>query len=158
MQHHILELSVIAVVCGAVMSVIPEGGTKKVSQILSTAILIMSILNLAGETNLEDYVSRASDLNELENAFSENFEESEQDLTCLVIKDRCIEYIMDKADEYDIKLSDVRIQMYQSQEKEYIPYSIDIIGQWENLSKNDMAELIDLELGIPQERQYWHHE
>ena len=158
MQHHILELSVLSVVCGAVMSITPEGGTKKVSQILSTAILITSILSFAGEINLEEYVSCAADINERKNAFAENVEESEQDLTCLVIKDHCIEYIMDKADEYDIKLSDVRIQMYQSQEKEYIPYSIDIIGQWENLSKNDLAELIYQELGLPRERQYWHHE
>lgn len=158
MQYTILELTVLSVVCGAVISIVPEGGSKKICQVLSTAILIIVFVDFAGQFDLNEHYVQASGLEKIEIEFNENLEDRENVLNGLFVKKECMNFIFEKAAKNSVEISRIEICLSDSEENRFYPHSIEISGSWNEEQRNILAKSISTELGIPEERQNWLYE
>ena len=155
MSNSVLQLCVLAVVCGAIMSVTPEGGAKKVSQLLSTVILLTAIVAFVGSIDFQEYAQQAASMEEIEKNYAKDFAESEKELKHLIIESRCREYILDKAEENGSWIYTIDFEFRNSEDSVFYPYSVEITGVWGPLQKKELTAVISSELGIPSERQQW---
>jgi len=155
MSNSVLQLCVLAVVCGAIMSITPEGGAKKISHLLSTVILLTAIVAFVGNLDFQEYVQQAASMDEIEKKFAKDFAESEKELKHLIIESRYKEYILDKAEENGSRIYTIDFELRNTENSVFYPYSVEIIGVWEPSQKKELTVVISSELGIPSERQHW---
>ena len=111
MNNAILHLVVLSVVSGAVISIIPEGGVKSITTILSTLILISSIIGYIGKPGLQEYALKAADVDNIEQEFKLSTVENAAALKHIYLENQCIEYILDKAKECNIIVHEVDIEI-----------------------------------------------
>ena len=53
MYEGIRELCAVSLLCGAALSILPEGGVKRVAEILCTASLILTVISPIRELDLD---------------------------------------------------------------------------------------------------------
>lgn len=155
MNNFILQISVLSIVCGFITSFVPDGGTKHITQMLSTAILLCAVLQPLGRFNLESTDFWSTKINELESDFAEKNEVVCDSLNKIGIEEQCREYILDKARLKSLIDIDVSIELKESDEGVYVPWSVELYGSFSDRHKREMSELILRDLGIPEERQMW---
>ena len=119
MNNAILHLVVLSVVSGAVISIIPEGGVKSITTILSTLILISSIIGSIGKPDMQEYALKAADVDNIEQEFKLNTVENAAALKHIYFENQCIEYILDKAKECNIIVHEVDIEITEN--KDFVP-------------------------------------
>ncbi len=105
MSGAIREICALSILCGAAMSIMPEGGAKRVAGILTAAILLTAILTPLRSIDLESYALLAERLNRA------------------VIEREYETYIMDKANEMGIDIKEADVEVQWSTEKVWLPYS-----------------------------------
>jgi stage III sporulation protein AF len=154
----IRALCVLSVICGAALSIIPDGGVKRVAEITCSAGLIVAILSPIKELDINDYAIESAKLMEMENQLSANAQAVEDRLNRLVIESEYETYIMDKANELEISLSEVEVEAQWSLEGLWMPYEVSIRGEYTDGEKSKMSAVISADLGIPYERQRWNLE
>ena len=155
MNNFILQISVLSIVCGFITSLVPDGGTKRIIQMLSTAILLVTVLRPLGRFNLESKDFWSTKINELESDFAEKNEVVCDSLNKIGIEEQCREYILDKAKLYGLIEIDARIELKENDEVVYVPWAVELYGSFNDKQKHEMSELILRDLGIPEERQMW---
>ena len=67
-------------------------------------------------------------------------------------------YILEKASSQNINNIDVSIETSWHSDGIWIPYSVSISGEYDEIQKRKLIKIIEAGLGIPQERQYWQDE
>jgi hypothetical protein len=82
----------------------------------------------------------------------------EERLNRLVIEREYETYIMDKANELEIRLSEVEVEAQWNLEGLWMPYEVSITGKCSDKDKNQLSAVISANLGIPYERQRWNDE
>ena len=158
MTGNVFRLVTLSVVSGALISILPEGGPKRISQTLYTVILIFYILSFFNGFKLEENVLQDFRMEEVKANFADNLREKESSLEISIIEQQCSEYILDKAGENQIIISSLKVRAEKLLESGPIPYSVEIYGIWDDAAKEKMIGLIKAELGIPEERQQWNYE
>ncbi len=154
MRDCIRELCVLSLFLGAALSLCPEGGTKRVLRLFSTAALLALILNAAGRLDLSAYPLDLALYREREMQLAERGEELRQEMNRLVIEQEYAAYIQDKAASMGIALRDVRIGVRWSSEGVWIPESSSI-GCEGDAERSLIGTVLESELGIAAERQVW---
>lgn len=154
MSNAILELCVLSVVCGAVLSFTPEGGTKAVMRLLCTAALICSILQPLMDFDFDSFTENVSYIQDTEDSFSKTVTASTEKIKCSVIEENCREYILDKAENLGVNISELKLNVYIS-DGLILPYSAEISGKGSDEKIKELSSHIQDELGIPKERQTW---
>lgn len=156
MTESILSLSVLAIMCGALISLFPDGGIKSVAEILATSVLLLYIFNLFGEVDIDFILNETLSTEEIESTFGDVSKAHREELEREVIKANCEEYIFDKAEELGTTDIKVKITVCTSPEGLPIPYSSEISGILIFPQKEDLSKILTEDLGIPAERQRWH--
>lgn len=158
MSSIILQLSALSVLCGAILTLSPEGGYKHIIRILCSAVLINSILTPVIGFDFESFALESAKLHQVEASFAEDVSESKSRLNRLVIHQQYREYILDKA--LSLGMNDIEVEVFTQWHDDglWVPYSLDILGRWDYSQKQQLQTLIRDELGIPEERQHWTHE
>jgi len=151
-QESIRQLCALSIFCGAAINITPEGGVRRIMQLLCTAALTMAILSPIKEIDFDIYALETARLREAEAAINESAERIDDRLNRAVIEEQCEEYILDKAEELGANVSGVNVQAQWSLEGIWVP-EIDApdIGS----AKAALESVIENELGIPAERQMW---
>lgn len=158
MTSNVFRLITLSVVCGALISVLPEGGTKRISQTLYTVMLIFYLLSFFKDLEFNENLWQDYASSEVKASFAENLEEKESSLEISIIEQRCNEYILDKAADNQILVSALKVKIERLLDTQPLPYSVEIYGTWDEAAKKKMASQIKAELGIPEERQHWNYE
>ena len=158
MNNAILHLVVLSVASGAVISIIPEGGVKSITAILSTLILISSIIGSIGKPDMHEYALKAADVDNIEQEFKLSTVENAAALKHIYLENQCIEYILDKAKECNIIVHEVDIEITENKDFVPQPFSVSLVGEWDAKNKLTAIDNISRDLGIPSERQHWHYE
>ena len=154
-QESIRQLCAVSLLCGAALSLTPDGGVKKVTQMLCTAVLTLAVLSPLRELDFDVYALETAKLREAEAGITANAEKIEDRLNRIVIERQCEEYIMDKAGELGLDGIDVKVQAQWSLEGLWVPYSAQIIAGADEKAASELAGIIRDDLGIPTERQQW---
>lgn len=148
-------LCAMSLLCGAAMSISPEGSVKKIMSVLCAAALIMSVLMPLKSFDYASYALELAKLQEREQDLQTNGEEINSRLNRLVIQSEYQAYIMDKAEKLGLKAERVKVGVEWSTEGLWVPASAEIDCSGEEKLKKSLSEIISSELGIPPEKQYW---
>lgn len=155
MAQLVLKLSVISVVCGAAMSISPEGGYKNICRILCTSILILCILSSLQEHRIVDYTDMSRYIEHARQSFLENTGEIEKNLTKQVMTARLEEYILEKAHGEGIDDLSVCVEVRLNDENIWLPACVELSGIYTQAQKRSLSEIIHKDLGISTDEQYW---
>lgn len=152
MTDVIKQLCLLSVLCGAAMSLAPAGSTKKIMNVLCSAVLIVTILTPLKGFSFEEYALSLAKSRDNSDAVSSEGDKLNEHLNRLVIERECISYIEAKAEQNGINVSDIHLSMEWSTEGVWVPYSLS--GKYSgNIDR--LIGIIEAELGIPRERQSW---
>jgi len=132
MSDLVLQLSALSMVCGAILTLFPEGGCKHITQVLCCAVLVSSILSPIIGFDFNSFALESAKLHELEASFSQEALESQSRLNRLVIQQHYCEYILDKASELGLEALEVELVTQWHEDGLWVPYSLDIFGCWDN--------------------------
>ena len=149
------QLCLLSVFCGVAMSLCPKGSVKQVLTIGCAAVLTLSLLNTWKETDLTAYTLELARYQERKETFLTDSKERADRLNRLVIEEQYGTYIMDKAREYGLEIRSVQVQVQWSMEGLWMPWSVQISCEGEELSRQKLRDSLVTDLGIPVERQAW---
>ena len=155
MSETILQLCVISVFCGVIMSLMPDGGCKTVGKMLCTCILIASVIKPLTDFDFETYALESAKLKEVEAAFADGVMESSERLQYMVIHEEYQEYILSKALLLGIDNPDVELELSWNNDGLWVPCSCKLSGEYTNEQKRKLSNILSADLGIPEERQFW---
>ena len=125
-QESIRQLCAVSIFCGAAINITPEGGVRRIMQLLCTAALTMAILSPIKEIDFDIYALETARLREAESAINESAERIDGRLNRAVIEEQCEEYILDKAEELGANVSGVKVQAQWNLDGLWVPYSAEI--------------------------------
>lgn len=154
-EKSIRQLCLMSVLCGAAMSLSPNGGVKKIMSVLCTAVLALSIINPIKGIDFSSLSLETAELHEREAELSLKGSEINDRLNRLVIQSEYEAYIMDKAAELGLRAESAKVEAQWSSDGLWVPYSAEIVFSGEEKESSKLCDIIEAELGIPAERQYW---
>lgn len=155
MLDSVRSLCVLSVLCGALQSLMPEGGAKRIAGLLSTAILVITLLTPFKELDFDSFALQSAKLRETEEEILSGASDAEQKLDRLVIERECASYILNKAEELGIALASAEVDMRWDLEGLWVPYAAELSAECTQAQKDALGAFIQSELGIPYERQRW---
>lgn len=143
-----------AFLSAVILALTPEGksrGTVKfVLGVLMTLLLLRPLVNWKPE----NAALRFSELRRSAAGFSEYGENVGAELAEAFIRKETEEYIWSAAERLGITELGVRLKLRQT-ETGPIPWETALRGSWTEAQRTELAFLLEGELGIPQERQFW---
>ena len=144
MYQGIRELCAVSLLCGAALSILPEGGVKRVAEILCTASLILAVISPLKELDMDAYALQG--------------QEAGERLNRLVIEQAYEAYILDKAKELNIELSGAEVEVQWSLEGFWMPWGVELSSGCGQEDRQKLSGILESDLGIPYERQRWNSE
>lgn len=157
-QQGIRQLCAISLLCGAALSMLPEGGVKRVAEIVCTASLILAVVSPLKELDMRDYALETAKLHELETELAAGAEAAGERLNRLVIEQEYEAYILDKAGELGMIGLEAEVEAQWSLDGLWMPWGAELKGECTAEDKKRLSSLIEADLGIPYERQRWNNE
>lgn len=82
-------------------------------------------------------------------------EDTENRLNRTIIESECSAYILDKAAQLGVPLSEARVTVQWSTDGVWYPYSVTLIQPNDAEKNTALSGIIEADLGIPSERQEW---
>lgn len=157
-HQSIRQLCILSLLCGAALSVLPEGGVKRVAEVTCTASLILALVSPLKALDMQTYALESAKRHELEAAMTNDAQAAQQRLNRLVIEQEYEAYIMDKAKELGLEGLAVDVEVQWSLEGLWMPYGATLSGVCSQTVKERLSALMAADLGIPYERQRWDSE
>ena len=107
----IRQLCAMSLLCGAALTMTPEGGVKRVTEMLVTAILAVTLIAPFRTLDLDSYADISARQHEAEAEIFSRAGEAGNRLNRLVIQREYASYIMDKAKNLGMELGSVEVEM-----------------------------------------------
>lgn len=155
MSTMIRELCALSILFGVIMGIIPEGGVKRITGILCSAILIIVVLTPIKSIDIDSYALLLTQYREQEAQLTARADEINSRLNRAVIVEEYEAYIMDKAEELGIDVKEARVEVQWSTEAVWVPYSVSVTANADISLRRVFEDKLMAELGIPQERVKW---
>ncbi|MEF9970982.1 MAG: stage III sporulation protein AF [Oscillospiraceae bacterium] len=144
-----------ALISTLAMALTPNGKVKNVLRIICGIVLIIAIISPLISTKIPamsmDFGKYRKEAEEL----IQNAENSNSTMSRAIIEQDCEAYISDKAQSMDIKLYTINVQAKWSDGGYWYPFEAELKADISQQEKNRIANMIEAELGISSERQYW---
>lgn len=155
MSAMIREVCALSILFGMIMSIIPQGGVKRITGILCSAALIIAVITPIKDIDIESYAQLLARYHEQEKELSAKGEEINNRLNRAVIINEYQSYIMDKAVELGIDVKEARVEVQWSTDAVWMPYSVCISADANSVERGILEDKLKAELGIPAERVKW---
>lgn len=149
------QLCLLAVLFGVILDITPEGSVKRVSCIVCSAALIMTVLSGIRTLDIPGYGIEAARYREISDSLARNAEESGERLSRLVIQSECEEYIMDKAALLGITDISAKVTARWNSDGFWMPETVTLKTQCEADAKERLSDIIETELGVGKGNQIW---
>ena len=154
MREVFRELIGLSVFSGVILLLCPEGGAKRVLNVLCTAALALTVLpalhipDANWEASAADQVLSPRQIEERGTA-------ANQQLQQLFIQSELETYVSDKAAALGIIELRMRLETQQNDDGLWLPWASEIQGDLEPWQKEALGRMLWEDLGIPPERQRW---
>ena len=154
MRDALRTLCVLAVFCGAALRLTPEGGVRRVMQVLISALLLGELLSglLSLPTDLALDTAR---LRENENRLLQTAADSRERMNRLVIEEELRTYIQNKAAGLGVSLTAVELSLRWETEGLWLPDSITLRGTGDESAVSRLLGELGAELGIERGKLKW---
>lgn len=154
MREALRTLCVLAVFCGAALRLAPEGGAKRVLQVLVSALLLSELLSgvLALPADFAPDLARAQ---ELERGLLQSAGETKERMNRLVIEEELRSYIQNKAAGLGVSLSAIELSLRWETEGLWLPEAVTLSGRGEEAAVSRLLGELGAELGISRDNLEW---
>ncbi len=152
----IRQLCAMSVLCGAVLTLCPEGSIKRVTETVCTAVLLLALLSPIIGADIDIYALSAARRHEAERELLERADESGHRLNRLVIEGEYAAYIMDKAAQLGLTQVSAKVEARWDLEGLWVPNAAELSAAGEWWKREELQRIIRDDLGIPFERQQWY--
>ena len=154
MKDCVRELCILAIFCGAVLSLCPECGAEKILRLLESVLMLAVILNGMNKLDLSAYSIEIARYHESEKEILNCSEDMKNRLDRFVIEEEYRTYVEKRAEAMGIYPTEILIQTRWSKEGFWVPDSSRIRLQKKTRTEELSAVLFG-ELGISVDRQEW---
>lgn len=155
LREWILGLCGAALVCALALAVCPKGRVYAVLRVVCGAVMAIALLKpvigidfAAYSESLEKYRIEAE-------TAAGSVTDRKDILSRTIIEDACAAYILDKAAEQNVALSAVKVRAVWSEDGFWYPYEATLTGPDAADGSGKLPGIIESDLGIPRDRQYW---
>lgn len=155
MTELVERLCVLSVIFGLALSLMPEGGVKKLTPVVGAAALLLCLLDGVTTVDTAGLLMDTAHYRELSASLTADAEALQARLDRRVIEQECEAYIEDKAEALGIQLLSVRVTVVWSAEGFWLPEAVSVSGRWSETARARLAGLMETELAIPAEKQEW---
>lgn len=155
MTELVERLCVLSVVFGLALSLMPEGGVKKLTGAVAAAALLLCLLDGVNAVDTGELLMDAARYRELSASLTADADALRSRLDRRVIEQECETYIEDKAAALGARVLSVRVTAVWSAEGYWLPEAVSVSGSWSEAARARLSGLMETELGIPAERQEW---
>ena len=145
----------LSVFAGAVLYICPEGGARRILRLLSAAILTATVLSTMGTfdydlLNLEEarFAAAAAELS------NRSFETGDS-LKKMLLQENLEDYIVSRGQELGLLVQSTVIEFSRNEEGQWLPYAAEIEAAGPAEAAEELADLLNREIGIPKDRQVW---
>lgn len=141
-----------AVLCAVCDALTPKGRVKTVLKFVSGVVMATALISPIADFDFTAYSGFVEEYRQDVSLMTGALEEENLRLSRLIIEDECAAYILDKAQVVglDIKSAAVTVKWGDGS---WYPAEVHITG--EETKGGPLADLIESELGVPREMQYW---
>lgn len=143
------------IVCSLAYMLTPEGRVKRAMQIICGIVMCIAIISPLAKLDMNSYSKALSQYKIDAESIARNGEEYSKNLNRAIIQERCEAYILDKAAEQGVKLSEVSVLARWSDEGYWYPYEAQICADVPQSAQARLSDTIEATLGISCERQIW---
>lgn len=155
MTEAIERLCALAIFCGVLLSVMPEGGVKRLAGIGCTAALLLTVLGAVRSVRTEDFTFELSRYRELSEELTASGEQARDKLDRSVIESEFETYISDEAALLSLPEPEASVTARWELPGLWLPYEVRLSGAYDAAARRRLSERIVAELGIPEERIVW---
>ena len=145
------QLCSVSLLCGALMAIAPEGGVKKIMNIICTLILAGMVIAPLTNFDFNVYSFELASYKEREREFLNSSKDLDKNLSRPVIERYYEEYIMDKAKEFGLSIGEIKVNTRWDSGGFWMPDNVEINHGYSMA----LSEYIETELGVPTELQQW---
>lgn len=151
-------LCALAVFCGALLSVMPEGSVKRIAAIGCTAAMLLAVLGALRELDPGDFTLELARYRELGRELAVRSEEVRDRLNRSVIEEEYEAYICDEAKRFGADGIRAEVTLRWDMAGVWLPYEVRLSGRADRDAVARLRERIGAELGVPPERISWDDE
>ena len=137
------------------MLLAPRGRVRAVVGLVSGLVAVVALIAPVLEF---DYGAYARNVREFEVSLelrTREWEEAQERLTSLIIRERSEAYILDKAESLGLVGLDVEVATSRDRGGWIYPYRVWLSGAYSASQRSALSEFLAGTFGIPAERQYW---
>ncbi len=155
MQNALRTLVGLSFFSGAVLWVCPEGGARRALKLLCTAVLAAAVLAPIREIDYDFLSLEQARFSSAEAEITSRAAQTQESLKKLLLKENCESYIIDRGRELGLTIHTAAVELRQEEGGEWLPRSVDITADGDEIQREELCKLIADKLGIPAERQVW---
>jgi len=151
----ILGLTGAAVITGLALSLTPKSRVRSVMRLVCGAVMIIALIKPVLEFDFETYSVGLAQYRADMDRITAAARETSDRLQRTIIEEECSAYILDKARILGLDCTVAAVTVKWGDEGYWYPYEAHLQIKGPDQQKNNLAGLIEAELGIPRGRQYW---
>lgn len=155
MTASIRGFCILAIFCGTALRLAPEGSIKRIMSVLVTAALLLQLFASLGLRDLDALADDLGRMRESEQRFSQETDALRQRLDRLVIEDELRTYILNKAAQQGIDISEIELELHWQTEGYWLPRAVTLHGSASGREAAALARIVSAELGIRAENVRW---
>lgn len=155
MESFIRQLCALSILCGAALTLAPEGSVRRTMSFVCSVVLLCFALGGVESLDWSAYALQTAQIRELEQEFLEESAQVRDALDRRVIEKECCEYVMEQAQSLGLALTDCAVSVEWSMEGVWMPSSVKLWGRGDSPEGRRLAQILETELGIPENRQEW---
>lgn len=141
--------------CALALSLTPEGRVKTAERLICGVVILLVIFMPLFSFDYDSYASFTAKYSELGKELAESGRDKTLKLNRTLIEDELCAYILDKAKNSGISISDVSAQLSWDDEGYWYPVSLSLSGSFSGSEREELGAIIEAELGVPEENQTW---
>lgn len=152
-KGYLLSVSVCAFLVSIMVTILPEGGIKKVANLIGALLMILAVISPIAKIDVDRIAKSVTMFDIRTEEIRTGVELQNRTVLSEVIAERVEAYILDKAEEIGVNIS---AEITLDEERGY-PYPVYVLIKGD-VSKEDrvyLELLIERDVGIPPERQEW---
>ena len=150
----ICSLTAASAAAAAAKLLSPEGGVKKVTEVMCGIMLAAVLASPFLRADLPAIALSMAEYRHTAAVLTEGAEEAEKQLLREHIEDQCAAYILREAHTLGAEGLHVTVKT-KWRDENWVPYEARIEGTMSAGSRNALSAYMEAELGIPRERQSW---
>ncbi len=156
MMTSVGRLCALAILGGVLLSLMPEGGVRRIAGIGCTAVLLLTAVNAVQETDWSAFRIEIARYHELSEELAADGRDARDKLDRSVIEAEYESYICDEAARLGIVELHAEVTARWDMAGLWLPYEVQLWGSCGEHEKKELTGHIKAELGVAGERVIWH--